>query len=417
MAASKINVKALLGMNLEIPPYQRPYKWTKQNVEELLTDISQAIEESQKLPEDYKYRIGTILLYNNPQKDAKEIVDGQQRIITLVLINLFLDPLFTCSIMEKSFSDKISQQNIHDNYFAIKQWFALKTDKERMLFVKAFENILEVIIIEVEEQSEAFQLFDSQNSRGKSLYPHDLLKAYHLREMNANLLEMEHTVMKWENKDPKDIRALFSDYLFAVCNWSRCRKTSSFRDKDIDMFKGTDLKHSYTYSMRAFRSSPYFQINEPFLSGADFFMYVEHYLQLLDDLKRMLSSSLDYTDIMKILRNPEKWSTGFEYCKKLFYCVLLCYYDRFHSLDKMAVYRLFTWAFMIRVDIGHLGFDTINLYAIGDGNHGYTNQIPMFSQIINARRHTDIANLTIKCKMNDGNWDQLAKQLMEINGR
>ena len=36
-----------------------------------------------------------------------------------------------------------------------------------------------------ERLAEAFQLFDSQNNRGKSLEPHDLLKAYHLRQQDS----------------------------------------------------------------------------------------------------------------------------------------------------------------------------------------------------------------------------------------
>ena len=41
-----------------------------------------------------------------------------------------------------------------------------------------------VVQIVTDSEQEAFQFFDSQNSRGKELAPHDLLKSYHLREMN-----------------------------------------------------------------------------------------------------------------------------------------------------------------------------------------------------------------------------------------
>ena len=37
--------------------------------------------------------------------------------------------------------------------------------------------MVEVVLQDI---SEAFQFFDSQNARGKDLEPHDLLKAYHL---------------------------------------------------------------------------------------------------------------------------------------------------------------------------------------------------------------------------------------------
>ena len=33
------SISRLLSMNLQIPPYQRPYKWTIRNIEELLAII------------------------------------------------------------------------------------------------------------------------------------------------------------------------------------------------------------------------------------------------------------------------------------------------------------------------------------------------------------------------------------------
>ncbi|MDY6106298.1 MAG: DUF262 domain-containing protein, partial [Candidatus Limisoma sp.] len=56
-----------------IPPYQRPYKWTAKNVNQLVSDIIAFREGKQ-------YRLGTLVLHNN------EIVDGQQRIITLAIL-------------------------------------------------------------------------------------------------------------------------------------------------------------------------------------------------------------------------------------------------------------------------------------------------------------------------------------------
>ena len=62
--------------------------------------------------------------------------------------------------------------------------------------------------------SEAFQFFDSQNARGKALYPHDLLKAYHLREMNnVDTTETEKVVKTWEDLDQKELSVLFNEYL------------------------------------------------------------------------------------------------------------------------------------------------------------------------------------------------------------
>lgn len=49
------SVKRLLEMNLFIPNYQRPYKWTDQNVTDLLSDIDNSISDIEKY-QDFKYR-------------------------------------------------------------------------------------------------------------------------------------------------------------------------------------------------------------------------------------------------------------------------------------------------------------------------------------------------------------------------
>lgn len=413
MSAYKSSIFDLLSTgNLAIPDYQRPYKWTKRNIEELLTDISKAIEEGQKYGKSYKYRIGTILIHNS-QDGKLYIVDGQQRIISIALVCLYLRPSFHSDLTDHCFSDNVSKQNIRDNYMFIRQWFTLQGDAEKNRFLDALKYIIEVIVITVDEESEAFQLFDSQNSRGKALYPHDLLKAYHLRKMNSSLSEMEHAVKKWEDEEPSEIKELFSDYIFPIFNWSKKAKTDTFSDRNIEVFKGADIKESYTYAMRAFKSSPIFQISEPFIAGNDFFEYVGHYIQLLRDIKKELEQNGEFSAIQEILSDK---SNGLKYCKTLFYCVLLSYYDRFHCFDKMAVLRLFTWSFMIRTDMQHLGYDTINKYAIGEYNSQYSNNLPVFSLIANARKHADIFNLTVECNYYEGPWSDLSVKLLILNG-
>ena len=413
MSAYKSSIFDLLSTgNLAIPDYQRPYKWTKRNIEELLTDISKAIEEGQKYGKSYKYRIGTILIHNS-QDGKLYIVDGQQRIISIALVCLYLSPSFHSDLTDHCFSDNVSKQNIRDNYMFIRQWFTLQGDAEKNRFLDALKDIIEVIVITVDEESEAFQLFDSQNSRGKALYPHDLLKAYHLRKMNSSLSEMEHAVKKWEDEEPSEIKELFSDYIFPIFNWSKKAKTDTFSDRNIEVFKGADIKESYTYAMRAFKSSPIFQISEPFIAGNDFFEYVGHYIQLLRDIKKELEQNGEFSAIQEILSDK---SSGLKYCKTLFYCVLLSYYDRFHCFDKMAVLRLFTWSFMIRTDMQHLGYDTINKYAIGEYNSQYSNNLPVFSLIANARKHADISNLTVECNYCEGPWSDLSVKLLILNG-
>ncbi len=427
---SKIDIMSiddLLSMNLSIPNYQRPYKWSVRNVDELISDINTAIEDSKKYHSEYKYRIGTILLHKTSSDDGMtyEIVDGQQRIISLILLKLRLDPSFRCSVMEKGFSSRVAQENVYNNYNYIREWFSLKPDSVAEEFRAALSGVLEVVVIQVDKVSEAFQLFDSQNTRGRELDPHDLLKAYHLREMKGYPYEMEHAVTKWEAKNTSKIRDLFSLYLFPIWNWSRGSKSWTFTSKDIDTYKGIQENSGYTYARRAGRATPFFQITEPFVAGNDFFEMVDHYLNLKEDVESEINHNKEFEDIRSIL-GPEKdgssRSTGFRYAKNLFECALIDYYDKFHNFDVMAVKKLFTWAFMIRVDMQNLGFDSINKYAIGgEDNYQYTNRIPIFALIEKARVHTEISRITVRVKRDNDTpaspkWEKLYVDLKKMNG-
>lgn len=427
------SINELLKMEIDIPDYQRPYKWTIQNIEELLGDISTAINQAGLYRTPFKYRVGTIILHEN-EHGIFDVVDGQQRIISLLLIKQCIETGVKCPISKKKFSNKITQTNIHDNYMFIREWFSLKNKDDKKNFIRAFDEILEVVVISVEKVSEAFQLFDSQNTRGKSLDPHDLLKAYHLREMKKYPYEMEHAVTKWESKDTNQIRELFDLFLFPVWNWSRGLKSKPFTAKEIDTYKGIPEPSTYSYARRASKAMPCFQITETFISGNDFFEMVDHYLYLIHDIKKEIFNNQDFAEIKSIICNGKEVSSikemdsvkygsaGFVYARNLFYCALLCYYDKFHNFDEMAVKKLFTWAFMIRVDMENLGFDSINKYAIGDDdNSRYTNAVAMFSKISFARLHNEISSLHIKVKRdpdraNHDKWNDLYKKLKIMNG-
>ena len=73
----------LLKDNLAIPEYQRPYKWTTKNVNQLIDDILFFNDKE-------AYRLGTVVLHKEDDKEVLNIVDGQQRTISLYLIYLAL---------------------------------------------------------------------------------------------------------------------------------------------------------------------------------------------------------------------------------------------------------------------------------------------------------------------------------------
>lgn len=388
-------VSECLQLNLAIPEYQRPYKWSIQSIDTMLWDINNAIQQSLTFA-DYKYRIGTIILHKSD--GVLNVVDGQQRLISLTLISKFIDDSFENSILRMDFCDKTTQKHIHENYIHIREWFSLRDKETKESFKKALSNVLEMVVIQVGKESEAFQLFDSQNTRGRALDPHDLLKAFHLREMKNDKYEMEYAVTKWEANDVSQIRELFSAYLFPIYNWSRRTKTWAFTDHDIDTYKGIPASSTYTYARRAGKASPYFQLTEPFIAGSDFFDMVDHYLRTLANIKHELATNPVFELISTFCFPQKQTSAGLTHVRNLFFAVLLFYYDKFHNMDELAVKKLFMWAFMLRMDLRSLGADSVNKYAIGERSGNYTNSIPVFSQISLARLHTEIGNLQINIK-------------------
>ena len=67
------------GKFFEIPKYQRSYAWEKQNIRELFEDINEALETNSN------HYIGTVVLAKTENPKIFNIVDGQQRITTLVM--------------------------------------------------------------------------------------------------------------------------------------------------------------------------------------------------------------------------------------------------------------------------------------------------------------------------------------------
>ena len=95
----------------------------------------------------------------------------------------------------------------------------------------------ELIRVETNDPDEAFRVFDSQNYRGKALMPHDLLKAYHLREMKSESDSMKAALVEnWQEVDDADLDRLFSTYLWRIRQWSRGLPAPAFAPRHVNAF-------------------------------------------------------------------------------------------------------------------------------------------------------------------------------------
>lgn len=451
--AQIVHVPDLMGLKLRVPNYQRPYKWTEASVLTLLDDIAELVgrpcDESEEIevdaeceingeaapgqiasPSERGYRIGSVIL-QRAGDGCYNIVDGQQRLLTLVLLFVALG-LGSKFAHDESFFRGLSQNresavNLRRNFRVIASYFVDSELKER--FKTALERQIEVVVITVDSESEAFQLFDCQNTRGRRLDPQDLLKAYHLREI-AGEETREKKVVEWDRVESECYAAsdsvlnishknLFSQYLFRILKWSKGEKPGAFTEKDIELFKGVPRGGEvYGYATRAAKAMPCYQIGSDFIAGENFFSMVEVYRHLLRQVIDQLKES---EAISRITDGLDDGTKAFSYARQLFYAAVLAYCDRFGKYDELAARKLCAWAFMLRVDLRKVGDKSIVKYAVGGEDPGsrYTNKISMFVKIRQARRHTEISNMVVDFPRPDrveGNHKELWNELKNLIG-
>ena len=245
-----------------------------------------------------------------------------------------------------------------------------------------------VITMPQERLSEAFQLFDSQNNRGKSLEPHDLLKAYHLRKYDS---EDEKIVEKWEQfvEDKElSLKELFDKHLFRMRRWSRGETGLTnkrygsylrFTEDFIDDFKGVDLNQNFPY-LELYRHIEKFplSITMPIIDGSTFFEYIESAHKTIKDHKDFLNAKLGFSDepegeeknlaYPKGMLNIYNSSKGrYLKCHNIFLNICSLFAERFgkDELSKDIVETLFIWSYYPRVKSKAIYDATFGNYAAG----------------------------------------------------
>ena len=369
--------------SLTIPSYQRPYKWNRKHIRNLFYDLRDAMEKKE-------YQVGSVILHENDIH--LDIVDGQQRLlsISLFLYALGRDKEFkgARNLLEAGFGE-LSCYNAYENFNEWKNLIQLVGEKEaEQVCSFLLENCsVSVITMPQERLSEAFQLFDSQNNRGKSLEPHDLLKAYHLRKQDS---EDEKIVEKWEQfVEDKDLslKELFDKHLFRMRRWSRGETGLTnkrygsylrFTEDFIDDFKGVDLKQNFPY-LKLYKMTDKFPISltMPIIDGSKFFEYIESAHETIRVHKKFLNEELGLSNESEGEKNvayPEGMlniynSSKGRYlkCHNIFLNICSLFADRFgkDELSKEIVETLFIWSYYPRVKSKAIYDATVGKYAAG----------------------------------------------------
>ena len=370
--------------DLRIPSYQRPYKWSRKHIRNLFYDLRDAMGKKE-------YQIGSVILHEN---DGYDIVDGQQRLISISLFLHLLDDLENYKgakqLLSAAVFGELSCYHASENYNEWKNLTQLVGENQAKDICNfLLENCsISVITMPQERLSEAFQLFDSQNNRGKSLEPHDLLKAYHLRKEDS---EDEKIVEKWEQfveDTDLSLKELFDKHLFRMRRWSRGETGLTnkrygsylrFTEDFIDDFKGVDLNQNFPY-LELYRHIEKFplSITMPIIDGSTFFEYIASAHKTIKDHKDFLNAKLGFSDepegeeknlaYPKGMLNIYNSSKGrYLKCHNIFLNICSLFAERFgkDELSKDIVETLFIWSYYPRVKSKAIYDATVGNYVAG----------------------------------------------------
>lgn len=279
----KRSVKQLLetGKNKRfiIPEYQRPYAWSDEQIQVLFDDLTEYTLNTTE-DENNTYFLGTIVAYENDNKE-QEIIDGQQRITSLLLL---LRAIYTklesgapetnflksqieptiwkqnpttgvvnfdeilissrvmgeegnqefANILVSGKTDEKSNSNYAKNYRLLQQLVNEYAADNPLSFYRFISNILNQAIllpITADSQETALTIFSTLNDRGLALSDADIFKAKIYNHLDPE--EKKKFIELWQELDEQatnageSIQKLFYYYMFYLRANENDRKTTT----------------------------------------------------------------------------------------------------------------------------------------------------------------------------------------------
>ncbi|MGL2335609.1 DUF262 domain-containing protein [Helicobacter pylori] len=243
----------------QIPIYQHPYQWTEENCEKLLDDLFEDYEEDR----ESDYFCGSLVLVKsdpNSKTETYDIVDGQQRLSTFILLAKVLADLYNDCLTPKNlehlqegwkdrhterkrlsfnaigsnaeydfqaaldfFDDshhvsKNDENNYLKNAVCLKDYLREKEIKNINNFIEWLYSNVKFITIICPNIDKALRIFNVLNARGLALNATDIFKGELLKEL-AKEEDQKKLVSRWNALSQKcsdndlTIETLFSWYL------------------------------------------------------------------------------------------------------------------------------------------------------------------------------------------------------------
>ncbi len=308
-----LNLNEILGNGkiYRVPQFQRDYSWEQDNLEDLWNDVE--IAESNAAP----HYMGSVVLQSNNSKEY-QIIDGQQRFTTLSIITLALiaeiqslvangfeqdanreridilmkqyigykdpsslryssklflnennDAFYQTRLLE--FRPPINERKLADSekliwsaykFYRIQvtKKFKGKTGSEIAGFLSNVVGELMMFIqITVQDELNAYTVFETLNSRGVELTSTDLLKNYLFSLVAASTTDLNHVKTQWKKIIDiiglKEFPVFLRYYLLAsrriVTKEYLFKEIKGFAKTNHDVFDLLDQMEFYAYNYMA----------------------------------------------------------------------------------------------------------------------------------------------------------------------
>lgn len=238
-----------------IPRYQRPYAWTEENTQELLSDLLAFMGEGGvKVADLPPYFLGSIVLAKEELKPEADVIDGQQRLTTLTILLAVLRDLepeyglneylyqtgnraagtpdqyriFLRSRDEEFFREHIqapdglkklaaitrklpdAQRRIRNNALVIRRGVETLSSETRQRLASYIVQRCYIVVVSTPDEDSAFRIFSVLNNRGLDLSHADILKAEIVSRIDGEETQDAYAA-KWEEVEEVIGREEFKD--------------------------------------------------------------------------------------------------------------------------------------------------------------------------------------------------------------
>jgi uncharacterized protein with ParB-like and HNH nuclease domain len=252
LQTNAMNFYELMGNDKKyiVPQYQRNYSWQINHWDDLWDDIIFSFKE------DQEHYMGTIVLQQLTEEEKLIVIDGQQRLVTMTILalsvirclreliehdkdaeeneerikTLMFEYVGTKDAASLKYSTKITLNRNNDNFYQshianykeplnirtlndsdklmwncqkyftekIKEYMGKKATGYKLAdFLGKVSKRLKFITIKVEDELNAYTVFETMNARGEDLTATDLLKNYLFSRIKSED-DIKHMELQWQ---------------------------------------------------------------------------------------------------------------------------------------------------------------------------------------------------------------------------